>query len=34
MEQIKDYFTEAIIPKDMSGIRLDIAVLINADINS
>ena len=34
MEQIKDYFTEAIIPKDMSGIRPDIAGLINADINS
>ena len=34
MEQIKDYFTEAIIPKAMSGIRPDIAVLINADINS
>ena len=33
MEQIKDYFTEAIIPKDMSGIRPDIAELINSDMN-
>ena len=33
MEQIKDYFTEAIIPKDISGIRPDIAELINSDMN-
>ena len=34
MEQMKDYFVEAIIQKDMSGIRPDITGLINADINS
>ena len=34
MRQMTDYFVEAIIPKDMSGIRPDITGLINADINS
>lgn len=31
---MKDYFLEAIIPKDIEGIRPDIAELINADINN
>lgn len=29
----KDYFKEALIPKDMEGIRPDIAEIINNDIN-
>lgn len=31
---MKDYFLESIIPKDVKGIRPDIAALINTDINS
>lgn len=30
---MKDYFLESIIPKNIGGIRSDIAELINADIN-
>lgn len=31
---MRDYFKEAIIPKDTEGIRLDIVELINTDINN
>ena len=31
---MRDYFKEAIIPKDTDGIRPDIAELINIDMNN
>lgn len=33
MKSVKDYFKEAIIPKDIEGIRPDIIDLINDDLN-
>ena len=34
MNQTKDYFKLSIIPKDVEGIRPDIACLINTDVNN
>ena len=31
---MRDYFKEAIIPKDVEGIRPDIVELINVDVNN